>query len=352
MFPYRDDNPTLRTPFVTVGIIAVTAIVWVVVQGAGAEPALAKSVCELGAIPGELLGKLPETVRVPLGGGLSCEVGSHPTWYTVLTAIFMHGSWFHLIGNMWFLWIFGNNVEDSMGHARFAAFYVICGVLAALAQILASPGSPIPMVGASGAISGIMGAYLVLYPKVRVHMLIFLGFWVTTVAVPAYLMLIYWMALQVIGGLPVVGGGQETGGVAFLAHVGGFVAGAVLIKAFVRSDRIEAQRRAIAGPGFNAPWRRGAGWEEDHLSRAGDRTVGRDREAGHALRAVASVDPAGGCRRSGSRGSHRGSGSDWAGLGRAVLLHHGARGLAYAVGALRRRQCRNRRRRGFGRKRP
>jgi rhomboid family protein len=262
MFPYRDDNPTIRTPFVTVGIIVVTAIVWVVVQGAGAQPALAKSVCELGAIPGELLGRIPEMVRIPLGPNLSCEVGSRSPWYTVVTSIFMHGSWFHLIGNMWFLWIFGNNVEDSMGHARFVAFYLICGVIAALAQIFASPGSPIPMVGASGAISGVMGAYLVLYPRVRVHMLIFLGFWVTTIAVPAYLMLFYWAFLQLLGGLTVLGDmTQAKGGVAFLAHLGGLAAGAALIKLFARSELVDEHRRAIASQVFNEPWRSGSGWE-------------------------------------------------------------------------------------------
>ncbi|MBI4502086.1 MAG: rhomboid family intramembrane serine protease [Gemmatimonadetes bacterium] len=262
MFPYRDDNPTLRTPFVTAGIIAVTTVIWVVVQGAGSQPALARSVCELGAIPGELLGRLPEIMRIPLTENLACEVGVRATWYTVITSIFMHGSWFHLIGNMWFLWIFGNNVEDSMGHVRFAAFYLICGTIAAFAQIFASPSSPIPMVGASGAISGIMGAYLVLYPRVRVHMLVFLGFWVTTVAVPAYLMLFYWAFLQLIGSLPALGDvAQEKGGIAFLAHLGGFVAGAVLIKLFAKSELVDAHRRAIAAQVFNEPWRSGSGWE-------------------------------------------------------------------------------------------
>jgi membrane associated rhomboid family serine protease len=245
-----------------VGIIAITTAVWVLVQGAGTQPALARSVCELGAIPGELLRRLPETIHIPLGPNLSCEVGTKPTWYTVVTSIFMHGSWFHLIGNMWFFWIFGNNVEDSMGHARFVLFYLLCGVIAALSQIFASPSSPIPMVGASGAISGIMGAYLVLYPRVRVHLLIFLGFWVTTIAVPAYLMLFYWVFLQLIGGLPALGGvEQQGGGVAFLAHVGGFVAGAALIKLFVKRDLVEAHRRAIASQVFDEPWRRGTGWE-------------------------------------------------------------------------------------------
>ena len=262
MFPYRDDNPTLRPPYVTGGIIALTTIVWILVQGAGSQPALAKSVCELGAIPSELLHRLTNPVRIPIGPNMSCEVGGPAHWYTVLTTIFLHGSWFHLIGNMWFLWIFGNNVEDSMGHTRYVVFYLLSGVIASLAQILVSPNSPIPMVGASGAISGIMGAYLVLYPKVRVHMLVFLGFWVTTVAVPAYLMLVYWFVLQILGSLPAMGDvSSQQGGVAFLAHLGGFVAGAALIKLFAKPDLVLAHRRAIAGEVFSQPWRRGSGWE-------------------------------------------------------------------------------------------
>lgn len=242
MFPYKDENPTVLTPYVTVGIIIFTAIVWVVAQGAGTYPALGRSVCELGVIPGELLGRLPQTVSVPIGPGLECQVGASPAWHTMVTSMFLHGGWFHLIGNMWFLWVFGNNVEDSMAHARFVVFYLLTGVLAALAQVLASPNSPIPMVGASGAISGIMGGYLVLYPRVRIHMLIFFGFFVTTVAVPAYLMLLYWAFLQFVSGLFTMGM-EERGGVAFMAHLGGFVAGAVLIKLFAKPELVARHGR-------------------------------------------------------------------------------------------------------------
>jgi membrane associated rhomboid family serine protease len=144
--------------------------------------------------------------------------------------MFLHGGWFHLIGNMWFLWIFGDNVEDSMGHARFAAFYVLSGLAAAAAQVATNPESAIPMVGASGAIGGVMGAYVVLYPRVHVHMLVPLGFFITTIAVPAFLMLGYWLILQLVSGFGTLG--VEGGGVAFWAHVGGFAAGAVLIVLF------------------------------------------------------------------------------------------------------------------------
>lgn len=243
MFPYKDENPTVLTPVVTVGIIAVTALVWLVVQGAGLPQPLQRSVCELGLIPGELLGRLPEGTRVPLGPGYVCVLEGVPAWHTLVTSMFLHGGWFHIIGNLWFLWVFGNNVEDAMGHVRFAAFYLLCGLLAAAAQILVNPGSRIPMVGASGAISGVMGAYLVLYPRVRVHMLVFLGFFVTTIVVPAYLMLLYWAFLQFLGSLPTLGGGGEQGGVAFMAHLGGFLAGVALIKLFAKPDLVRRHRR-------------------------------------------------------------------------------------------------------------
>jgi membrane associated rhomboid family serine protease len=144
----------------------------------------------------------------------------------------------HLIGNMWFLWLFGNNIEDSMTRPRFLVFYLLCGIGAALAQVLVDPRSIVPMVGASGAISGVMGAYLVLFPRVRVYTLLPLGFFVTTVALPAWVMLIYWMVIQVVGGLGSIG--AEGGGVAFFAHVGGFLAGVFLIKLFATTKHLVA----------------------------------------------------------------------------------------------------------------
>jgi membrane associated rhomboid family serine protease len=159
----------------------------------------------------------------------------------VFTSMFIHGGWMHLIGNMWFLWIFGNNIEDSMGHGRYVVFYLLCGVAAALLQVLLNPASVVPMVGASGAISGVMGAYLVLYPRVRVWTLVVIGFFVTSIALPAWTMLLYWMAIQFVSGLTGLFS-DERGGVAFWAHVGGFVAGLVLIKLFARSDDVIAHR--------------------------------------------------------------------------------------------------------------
>ncbi len=241
MFPYRDDNPTLLIPVVTVGLIVVTGLVWLGVQGAGTHGALIRSVCELGVIPGELLGRVPEGRTVPLGPGVGCRIGGGPAWHTLVSSIFLHGGWLHLLGNMWFLWVFGNNVEDAMGHGRFVAFYLICGILAAMAQVLTQPSSVVPMVGASGAISGVMGGYLVLYPRVRVHMLVFLGFFVTTFAVPAYFMLVYWAFLQFVGSL----GTGSGGGVAFVAHLGGFVAGAALVKVFAKPELVQAHQAAL-----------------------------------------------------------------------------------------------------------
>jgi membrane associated rhomboid family serine protease len=144
--------------------------------------------------------------------------------------MFMHGGWMHLIGNMWFLWIFGNNVEDAMGHFRFVLFYLLCGISAAALQTALDPNSVIPMVGASGAIGGVMGAYVLMYPRVHVHLFVFLGFYATTFAVPAYFMLGYWFLVQLVSGSVAIG--AQGGGVAFWAHVGGFVAGALLSLVF------------------------------------------------------------------------------------------------------------------------
>ena len=243
MFPYKDENPTLRTPIVTGIMIALNVAAWMLIQGAGTSPSLVRSVCELGLIPGELLGRLPDGYEVPLGPGARCVLGGSGTWFTPVTSMFLHGGWFHLIGNMWFLWVFGNNVEDSMGRPRFVTFYLVTGLAAAAAQVLVSPSSAIPMVGASGAVSGVMGAYLVLYPRARIHMLIFLGFFITTVVVPAWLMLVYWFVLQALGSA--FAGAGAGGGVAFMAHVGGFVAGVALIRVFAKSDLVNAHRRAF-----------------------------------------------------------------------------------------------------------
>ena len=240
MFPYRDENETQRTAFVAIGLIALNVGAWLFVQGGGVELQLAKSVCNFGLIPGELTQVLPPGVRFSMGDGLVCITDPGPQMTHVLTSMFLHGSWMHLLGNMWFLWLFGNNVEDSMTRVRFVIFYVVCGLAAALLQVVTNPASVIPIVGASGAISGIMGAYLVLFPRVRVFTIVPLGFLLTSVALPAWAMLIYWAFIQLVSGVTAMGG--EGGGVAFWAHIGGFVAGIVLVKLFRRRDYVVAHR--------------------------------------------------------------------------------------------------------------
>jgi membrane associated rhomboid family serine protease len=247
MFPIRDENPTLRTPVVTFALIGLNVLAWLVLQRAGTDPGLAESVCSLGVIPGEITGEAAGKA-VRLGPAAVCQIAAAPEWHTLLTSMFMHGSWMHIAGNMWFLWIFGNNVEDSMGRGRFVLFYVLGGLAAAAAQILTDPASPVPMVGASGAIGAVMGAYVVLYPRVPVHMFVFFGFFVTTFRIPAYLMLGYWFVLQLVGALPSVG--QSGGGVAFWAHLGGFLAGVGLIFLFRDAKLVEEHRRVLKKQGF------------------------------------------------------------------------------------------------------
>jgi membrane associated rhomboid family serine protease len=242
MIPLRDDNPTLAMSIATMALILVNIIFWVFLQHAGGEPFLSFSICEYGLIPGELSGAVPPGTRVDLGGDAACVLG--PTsWLTVLSSMFMHGGWFHIIGNMWFLWIFGNNVEDIMGRARYVAFYLLCGLAAALTQVYTNTHSALPMVGASGAIGGVMGAYAVSYPRARVETLIIFGFYVRVVSVPAFWMLGYWFVLQLLGGLPALAG-DDGGGIAFWAHVGGFVAGVVLLFVF-RNPQLLAAHRAL-----------------------------------------------------------------------------------------------------------
>jgi len=224
----------------TVALIALNVLAWLFVQGAGQPLSLAASVCNQGLIAAELTLKAPPGSSFPMDkeGNVVCQTDPGRQPIHLLTSMFLHGSWLHLLGNMWFFWIFGNNIEDSMGRARFLVFYLLCGLVAAMTQVLMAPSSLVPMVGASGAISGIMGAYLVLYPRVRVYAFVPLVFIMTTVALPAWVMLGYWMLLQFFGVLTSFD--KDAGGVAFWAHVGGFVAGIILIKLFARRDYIVA----------------------------------------------------------------------------------------------------------------
>jgi membrane associated rhomboid family serine protease len=235
MFPIRDENPQIRVPVVTYTLLALNIAAWVWLQGLGSGGALLESICRFGLIPADLLGPL-EISNLP--EKMACPIDGQANWSTVVSSMFMHGGWMHLLGNMWFLWIFGDNVEDSMGPVRFAIFYLLCGLAAAALQIMADSSSAVPMVGASGAIGGVMGAYIVLYPRVHVHLLVILGFFITTFAVPAVAMLGYWLLVQLLGGFSSLG--ATGGGVAFWAHVGGFAAGALLVLAF-KNEALLAQ---------------------------------------------------------------------------------------------------------------
>jgi membrane associated rhomboid family serine protease len=242
MIPIRDDNPTLRTPVMTILLLLALGAVWVFVQKAGLDPrVLAATVCNLGLVPGELTHRAPLGQAVPIGQGMVCIVDNDPiNILTPLTSMFLHGGWGHLLGNALFLWIFGNNVEDSMGRFRFLVFYLLCGLAAAAAQVAIGPSSPVPMVGASGAIAGVLGAYLLLYPRARVSVLVF----IFIVNVPAYLMLLFWIGTQVLTGLPQLNplSPSVSSGVAVWAHIGGFAAGLVLIHLFANPKMVEAHR--------------------------------------------------------------------------------------------------------------
>jgi len=247
MIPISDDNPTLRTPAVTIGLLASITAVWVVAQGAGFDAhRLMASVCNLGLVPGEITGAAKLGTALPIGAGMACVVDAEPVNYlTPLTSMFLHGGWAHIIGNCLFLWVFGNNIEDSMGRLRFLAFYVVCGLAGAAAHVAVDPASPIPVVGASGAISGVMGAYLVLYPRVMVNMLFIFIIIIRIIPLPAWVVLIYWFALQVLGVLPQLTGPETelSAGVAFMGHVGGFVAGVVLVKLFEDKRLVDVRTR-------------------------------------------------------------------------------------------------------------
>jgi membrane associated rhomboid family serine protease len=212
VFPYKDDNPTNTFPFVTIGIIGLNIFVFalqMLTGGNGKQVVLA-----FGAIPHNIV-TFESTQPI------------HPL-LTIITSMFMHGGLFHIFGNMLYLWIFGDNIEDKVGHFRFLLFYLFCGITAALAHTASASGSDMPMIGASGAVSGVLGAYALLFPNARVHTVIFLGFFVQTVKVPALIVIGFWAIIQLVNGL--VTQGTQQGGVAWFAHVGGFIAGLLTIK--------------------------------------------------------------------------------------------------------------------------
>ena len=230
MFPLRDDAPRGAFPFVTLLLICVNSLIFAYQFSLWmASPAAADGfVVTFGAIP--------MRATAAMAGNYPLLEGVGP----LFTSIFLHGGPLHLVGNMWFLWIFGDNVEDELGHFSYLVFYLACGLFASLAHFFAKPESTIPAVDASGAIAGVMGAYMVRFPTARIVTLIWIVFFVTTIEVPAIVMLFYWFALQFLSGAGSAGE-AASGGVAWWAHVGGFVAGAVLVWVF-RPRRRRARR--------------------------------------------------------------------------------------------------------------
>jgi membrane associated rhomboid family serine protease len=241
VIPLGDDVPTRRAPVMTYALIAVNVAVWIFVQGGGADPQhLATTVCNLGMVPGELTHLAPIGESVPIGPGLACVVDNDAiNALTPLLSMFLHGSWMHLIGNMLYLGVFGRNVEDNLGRVRFLAFYLFCGLVAAATHVAFNAASAVPTVGASGAISGVLGAFLILYPRATVRMFVFLFI----VRVRAWVVLIYWFLLQALGGLSQLSQLQPdvSGGTAVWAHVGGFVAGLVVVRLFGEGRYSQAQ---------------------------------------------------------------------------------------------------------------
>jgi membrane associated rhomboid family serine protease len=220
VFPLKDDIPSRRRPIVTIGLIATCLLVFLW-QASLTARAGTYAVYRYGFIPAVLLGDAE----------LPAELAVLPPAATLLTSMFLHGGLMHLAGNMLYLWVFGNNIEDSLGHVRFLIFYLLCGIAAAFAQALPDPSSEIPMIGASGAISGVLGAYLILYPHARVHVIIPFGF-LFLHTIRAGWLLGLWFVFQLLSGLLAGSGGA---GVAWWAHVGGFIAGMALI--LVMRDR-------------------------------------------------------------------------------------------------------------------
>lgn len=215
MIPLRDANPTRSTPIVTYILIGLNILVFLFQLSLG--PHVDRLIFRFGIVPARVTSDI-ELLDIAV-----------LTWFPFLTSMFLHGGWMHLIGNMLFLHIFGDNVEDRCGRIRFLVFYVLCGIGASVMQIAISPGSEIPMIGASGAIAGVMGAYVFLYPRARIVTLLPLFIFFPLVELPAFLFLGIWFLMQMFSGVMSLGIGADAGGVAWWAHIGGFGAGAILL---------------------------------------------------------------------------------------------------------------------------
>lgn len=220
MIPLHDDNPTRRLPWLTFLLIAANAAAFAY-EATLSAPALTALITDRGFVPARFFANPLDPAQL----------------VTVITATFLHGGWLHLLGNMLYLWIFGNNIEDRLGALRFAAFYLVCGAAATFAQAFMAPGSTTPMIGASGAIAGVLGAYLLLYPGARVVTLIPIFFYIEVAALPAAFVIGFWFLLQLAQGVGSIGTVAAGGGVAWWAHIGGFVIGLVAIAPAVAADR-------------------------------------------------------------------------------------------------------------------
>ena len=259
MFPIRDNIPTDRLPFVTIALIVANVLMYFLFQhgtislGDPSSPAYLSNLIQNATIPYELTH--PGQHCVIQGSSLACgdvpnPSGYAPTWATVFLAMFMHGGLLHLGGNMLFLWIFGNNVEDSMGPVRYIVFYLLAGLAATALQVAVGPSSTVPNIGASGAIAGVLGGYLLLFPRARVVTVVFIVFFFTIVELPAMIFLGIWIAEQALFGYLGLtdGGAGGGGGVAYFAHLGGVVFGLVAIKLFAteRRRRRQLERARLA----------------------------------------------------------------------------------------------------------
>jgi membrane associated rhomboid family serine protease len=235
MIPLGDNIRPPRRPVMTYLLLAGTWAVWLLVQQGGFDPqVVAQTVCNLGMVPGEITHRVPVGFQVPIGPGMACVIDNDRiNVFTPLLSIFLHGGWGHIIGNSIYLLVFGKNVEGSMGAMRFLVFYLVCGLVAAASHIAINPTSAVPTVGASGAISGILGGYLVLFPHARIRMYFPPIFFFS---IPAVLVLLFWFGEQLLTGLPQLSAVDRNvmGGVAVWAHVGGFLAGALLVRLFTK----------------------------------------------------------------------------------------------------------------------
>lgn len=260
MIPLADENPPGKRPYVLYVLVILNILAYIY-DVLGAQGPFGR-LWDFSMIPYSVVHNAPLMQKLPVVyHGMPAAIerlhhGLNPQWLTIFTSMFMHGSLAHIGFNMLYLWIFGNNIEDALGHIKFLLFYLACGVLAALAHIYSDPNSTIPTVGASGAIAGVLGGYLILYPKNRVRTLIMLGFFWDFVEIPAVFVLGSWFVIQIVSGL-FGAAGMQGGGVAYWAHVGGFVAGMVLIILF-GGRRYANRRQSRLGPYDDRPypWRR------------------------------------------------------------------------------------------------